>query len=166
MIKPSLFVCTAFLVIACSETDVQHSADNSAVTEVKSESDVHTDRENWGDFHLYFNEDTHATNSVIVGVAKIKPGEQVHPAHRHKDEEYLLITKGEGIWLIHGEERPAKAGDMLYAAPWDYHGITAAADSPLEFVVFKYSAKDTPPPVDPDPSLPELDPRDPLTARN
>lgn len=66
-----------------------------------------------------------------------------------------MVTKGRGIWSLNGVTSQAEEGDILFARAWDYHGITAAEDSPLEFVVFKYGAKDAPAPTDPDPSLPE-----------
>jgi len=50
---------------------------------------------------------------------------------------------------------PAKEGDILFARAWDYHGVKAADDSPLEFVVFKYSSKNERAPTDPNPELPE-----------
>jgi hypothetical protein len=46
-------------------------------------------------------------------------------------------------------------GDILFARAWDYHGVRAADDSPLEFVVFKYAAQMGPMPTDPNPELPE-----------
>jgi quercetin dioxygenase-like cupin family protein len=90
-----------------------------------------------------------------VGVAKIKAGQQIHPPHRHADEEYLMITKGRGEWYLNGEITPAKEGDILFSRAWDYHGVKAADDSPLEFVVFKYAGKNGAAPTDPNPELPE-----------
>ena len=55
---------------------------------------------------------------------------------------------------LNGETFPAKKGDILYAKPWDYHGIKAAPDSDLQFVVFKWSGKDVVV-TDPNPELPE-----------
>jgi len=71
------------------------------------------------------------------------------------DEEYLMVTEGRGTWSLNGETREAKKGDILFARAWDYHGISAAPDSPLEFVVFKYSGRHITPPTDPNPELPE-----------
>ena len=66
-----------------------------------------------------------------------------------------MVTKGRGTWLLNGEERLAVADDILFARAWDYHGIRAAEDSPLEFIVFKYSGRHIDVPIDPDPFLPE-----------
>lgn len=149
-----LILSTSFLLAACSgaNSDVMNNAGDSAIL---SEVDVTSDSAPWGTFFPYFTEDTHALKPVLVGVAKIDAGQEIHPPHRHYDEEYLMVTKGRGEWYLNGKTMPAKEGDILFARAWDYHGVKAAEDSPMEFVVFKYSAKATNMPTDPNPELPE-----------
>lgn len=147
-------LASALLLAACSgaDNDVTNSAGESAIL---SEADVVSDSAPWGTFFPYFTEDTHALKPVLVGVAKIDAGQEIHPPHRHSDEEYLMITKGRGEWYLNGETTPAKEGDILFARAWDYHGVKAADDSPLEFVVFKYSGRNGRMPTDPNPEFPE-----------
>ena len=149
-----LILGSGLLLAACSgaDGDVTNNAGDSVIV---SQADVASDVAPWGTFFPYFTEDTHVLKPVLVGVAKIDAGEEVHPAHRHADEEYLMVTKGRGEWYLNGKTMPAKEGDILFVRSWDYHGIRAAADSPLEFVVFKYSGKDGRVPTDPNPELPE-----------
>ena len=137
---------------ALSASNSENMAGPSAII---SQSQSNTDTADWGTFHAYFTEETHVLKPVLVGVAKLKAGEQIHPPHRHADEEYLMVTEGRGTWSLNGETRDAKKGDILFARAWDYHGITAAPDSPLEFVVFKYSGNGILAPIDPNPELPE-----------
>jgi quercetin dioxygenase-like cupin family protein len=151
-LSPFLILLTAGCS-ASSEPPVKNSASASSIL---SETDVAADTADWGAFLPYFTDETHVLKPVLVGVAKIDAGQEIHPPHRHADEEYLMITKGRGEWYLNGETRPAKKGDILFARAWDYHGVKAANDSPLEFVVFKYSAKGNPMPSDPNPDLPEL----------
>lgn len=123
-------------------------------SQVISRADVKPDSAPWGQFYAYFTEDTVGISPVLVGVADIREGQQIHPPHRHGDEEFLVITQGRGIWHLNGRDFKAAKGDILYAKPWDYHGVKADGDSPLQFVVFKFSSKGTDV-ADPDPSLPE-----------
>lgn len=150
----SLFYLSALALAACSGavSDTENMAGESAIL---SQSDVTADAADWGTFFPYFTEDTHVLKPVLVGTAKIDAGQEIHPPHRHADEEYLMVTKGRGTWYLNGETREAKEGDILFARAWDYHGVKAAADSPLEFVVFKYSGQDGTAPIDPNPDLPE-----------
>lgn len=148
---------SALLLSACSASSQVDLAGTNGAGESAIISEVHVkeDVADWGTFYPYFTEDTHVLSPVLVGVAKIKQGQEIHPPHRHGDEEYLMVTKGKGIWHLNGVDSPAKEGDILFARAWDYHGITAANDSPLEFVVFKYSGRHIQAPTDPDPNLPE-----------
>lgn len=148
-----VLLITALALTGCgADAEIDNTAGPSAII---SEAATAEDKAPWGSFFPYFTEDTHALQPVLVGVAKINAGEEVHPPHRHADEEYLMITKGRGTWYLNGEESEAKEGDILFARAWDYHGVRAADDSPLEFVVFKYSGRDNDAPTDPNPDLPE-----------
>ena len=95
----------------------------------------------WGSFYTYYTGETYGTMDTLTGVAIIKPGMQIHPPHVHVEEEYLMVTQGEGMWHLKGEELPAKAGDILYAAPWEIHGITNTGSEPMTFVVWKWNSK-------------------------
>ena len=139
---------------ACQTTQNDLVANEAPASAIVSEADAMGEPEAWGTFAGYFTEDTHALSPVLVGTAKIKAGQQIHPPHRHADEEYLMVTRGRGYWSLNGVETPAAEGDILFARAWDYHGVRAAEDSPLEFVVFKYSGRGVSVPTDPDPTLP------------
>lgn len=159
--KKCLLIAVCGLVAASCAADearfeTQGGANGAGPSVIKSESDITPDPADWGTFYPYFTEATHALDPVLVGVAKISAGQHIHPPHRHADEEYLMVTKGRGIWYLNGEETEAVEGDILFARAWDYHGIRAADDSPLEFVVFKYGGRHIDEPADPQPSLPEL----------
>jgi mannose-6-phosphate isomerase-like protein (cupin superfamily) len=119
-------------------------------TSVVPQKDAPAHRGDWGVMRPYFVGQTDATRNVFVATATVEPGKAVHHAHRHVEEEYLLITKGSGTWHLDGREFPAETGDMLYVAPWIYHGIRNTGTEPLEFVVFKYHGKGVPAPDRPD----------------
>jgi quercetin dioxygenase-like cupin family protein len=108
---------------------------------VISEVDAGRESAAWGTFLLYFNQETYGTKDVVAGVAVINPGMEIHPPHVHAEEEYLLVTEGTGTWHLNGEEFPANAGDMLYASPWDVHGISNSGADTLRFVVWKWNSK-------------------------
>ncbi len=103
----------------------------------------------WGSFFTYHSGQTDSTEAVLTGVAEIKPGREIHPPHQHVEEEYLMILEGSGMWHLKGEEFPASRGDMLYAAPWDVHGIRNTGSVPLKFLVWKYAGKGVPAPQRP-----------------
>jgi mannose-6-phosphate isomerase-like protein (cupin superfamily) len=99
---------------------------------------------------IYFRGKTFATKDALVAVAVVQPGKSVHKAHRHAQEEYLVVAEGTGTWSLDGKESPAKQGDVLYVEPWVYHGLINTGDKPLTFLVIRYNGKgvDTPPKPD------------------
>ena len=58
----------------------------------------------WGTFYTYHQGETYGTKDVLTGVAVIKPGWEIHPPHQHAEEEYLMVTDGQGTWHLNGEE--------------------------------------------------------------
>lgn len=104
----------------------------------------------WGTLHSYFTKESYGTRDGLAAVAVIQPGRQIHPPHKHAEEEYLMVLEGTGTWSLNGRSFPARSGDMLYAAPWDLHGIKNTGKSRLKFAVWKWNGKrDWRPPAPP-----------------
>jgi len=112
--------------------------------------DARSHQGNWGEMRTYFTGQTHATKNVLTAVAIVEPGKAVHRAHRHAEEEYLMLVEGSGVWSLDGKESPARRGDILYIEPWVYHGLTNTGDEPLIFVVVRYNGKGVDVPPKPD----------------
>jgi mannose-6-phosphate isomerase-like protein (cupin superfamily) len=129
-------------VVVSKTTDPRLSA-------IVSQSGAKAEKFDWGTLYTYYEGESFTAKNDLAAVAVIKPGEQIHPPHRHSDEEYLLVVSGEGTWSLKGETKSARTGDMLYAAPWDEHGIANTGKSPLTFVVWKWTSKGIEPPPAP-----------------
>ncbi len=95
----------------------------------------------WGEMRKYFRGETYGTTNMLTAIAVIKPGESVHPAHRHSEEEFLVLTEGSGRWHLDGKEFAAEKGDVLYAAPWVMHGLVNTGQVPLTFFVVRWNNK-------------------------
>jgi mannose-6-phosphate isomerase-like protein (cupin superfamily) len=108
---------------------------------IVSHADTHITQYDGSVFHTYFYGDTNESNNVITGVAIIEPNNEIHPAHQHEGEEFLMILEGQGTWSLDGKESPAKQGDMLYVAAGVMHGIFNSGSKPLKFVVIRYKNK-------------------------
>ena len=110
----------------------------------------------WGQMRIYFRGETQGTKDVLTAVAVVEPGKAVHREHRHAQEEYLILVAGSGTWSLAGKEFPASRGDILYAEPWVYHGLTNTGSEPLIFVVVRYNPKGVKLPPRPDSRPDEL----------
>jgi len=111
------------------------------------EAKSHTDK--WGEMRTYFTGETYGTSNLLTAVAVVKPGESVHPAHRHAEEEFLAIAEGSGMWHLNGKEFPANKGDVLYVQPWDFHGVVNTGSEPLTFFVVRWNNQGVRPPPAP-----------------
>lgn len=110
-------------------------------TQVVTREGAKTSEEAWGTFLSYYEGRSDHAADILTGVAIINPGEEIHPPHKHPEEEFLMVIEGQGTWSVKGVESPAAAGDILFSVPGEYHGIKNTGDRPLKFVVFKYNPK-------------------------
>jgi len=99
----------------------------------------------WGHWSRYFRGDTHGSKGLVVLGVTLKPGQAPHPPHRHAEEELMILATGSGVWQLDDKEMPARAGDVVYAAPWTMHGIRNNGDVPLLYYMVKWSGKGVPP---------------------
>lgn len=152
--KLSLLAFGGLLMSACAPQSAEEpppeQAEGSGLpTQVLTTETATTTEEEWGTFVEYFAGETAGTKDLLSGTATIKPGLEIHPPHRHAEEEFLMVTEGQGEWTVGEEVFVANKGDMLYAAAWDSHGIKNTGDTPLTFVFWKWNSKGLPVPVDP-----------------
>ena len=117
---------------------------------IVSFDDAPAHQADWGEMRRYFTGETAGTKDVLTAVAIVKPGKAVHRAHRHAQEEYLILVEGSGTWSLDGKESPAKRGDILYTEPWVYHGLTNTSSEQLIFVVVRFNSKGVTIPPRPD----------------
>lgn len=117
---------------------------------VVSWDDADGREDDWGEMRFLYRGETFGTKDALTAIAVIKPGESVHPAHRHAEEEYIAITKGSGTWHLNGKDFPAKEGDVMYIEPWDFHGLVNTGSEPLTFLVVRWTSKGVTPPPEPE----------------
>lgn len=143
---------TAIILPACTHTSAVKTGidiDDIQRTRIITPEQGDNWADTWGSFITYTSKDTMSTENVIFGEATIKPGEEIHPPHSHIEEEYLLITQGEGLWTIGDKTFPAKTGELMYARSWDYHGIKNTGTEPMKFIIWKWTSKGMPLPKKP-----------------
>ncbi len=143
------------LLSACAPQSNNEAAPNDAEsaglpTQVLTVGTAKTTPEEWGTFVEYFAGETAGVSDLLSGTATINPGLEIHPPHRHAEEEFLMVIEGQGEWTVGEEVFPANKGDMIYAAAWDLHGIKNTGEEPLTFVFWKWNSKGLPVPADPE----------------
>ena len=125
------------------------SAAKDLESRIYSQEDARLSTGDWGSIRLYTEDGTptFGTGSMLTAQLEFVPGKQLHPPHRHAEEEFQYVIEGSGTWSLNGKESPAKKGDLMYSKPWDEHGILNTGTEPLRFFVVKWSSKGVPPPA-------------------
>lgn len=72
-----------------------------------------------------------ASARLLVGLNAFEPG-QSHALHAHvgMDKVYSVV-RGEGLFLLEGQELPMRAGDLLVAPDGVPHGISNTGNTRL-----------------------------------
>ena len=143
-------ICAGVAMVAMQPTSAADKGPTQLKSQVISFDEAFSKENDWGEFHRYFTGETYGTKNVLTAVAVVQPGKAVHTAHRHAEEEYLIVAEGSGTWYLDGKEFEAKQGDILYVEPWVYHGLTNTGDGKLIFIVVRYNAKGVDVPPKPD----------------
>jgi len=100
----------------------------------------------WGTIRLYTEDGTPTVDesSLLTAELEFKPGQQLQPPHQHAEEELQYVIAGVGTWFLNGVETPIQPGDLMYAKPWDWHGISNVnSDTQLRFLVVKWRVRDS-----------------------
>lgn len=64
-----------------------------------------------------------------------------HPAHRHSDEELIIIKEGQLTVTIAGKTKTLGAGSIALMMPGDEHGFENKGDAPATYYVMRYESK-------------------------
>lgn len=153
-------VCGGMLALTLFASPSESAGPSTRPSAIQSKivawKDASSHKGDWGEMRTYFRGETLGTKNAFSAVAVVAPGKAVHRAHRHVEEEYLVINEGSGVWQLGDKTFPARKGDMLYVEPWVYHGLTNTGDNPLVFTVIKFNSKGIELPPRPDSRKDEL----------
>jgi len=74
----------------------------------------------------------------------VNVGDASHAAHRHADDEIIIVKEGTIEATINGESQRAGAGSVLLFASNDLHGMRNAGDTRLTYYVIRMITSATP----------------------
>ena len=151
--KSLLLIATSLVTVALSFAAGASWGGKKSTADLESrifqKSDARKSLGDWGSIHIYTSEETstYGTDSMLTAELEFLPGKQLQPPHRHENEEFQYIIEGTGTWFLNGRETRIKPGDLMYAKPWDLHGISNTGTTPLRFFVMKWNNKGVEKPV-------------------
>ncbi len=89
-----------------------------------------------------FDSPTATLANLECHVTTVKPGEAPHSAHRHPDEELLIIKEGTIAVTINGVRREAGPGAVVFLAANDLHGLRNPGPAPVTYYVLRIVPRD------------------------
>lgn len=76
-------------------------------------------------------------------ITTLNPGLASHPAHQHRQEEFIIIKEGTLEVVINGNARRAGPGSLLFYASNDFHHVRNVGDRPATYLVFNLKTATT-----------------------
>jgi quercetin dioxygenase-like cupin family protein len=100
-----------------------------------------------GEGRAVLNGSTVTLKNLESHITTVNAGEASHPAHRHPDEELILVKEGTLEVTINGEAQRAGAGSIFFFASNDLHGMRNVGTTRATYHVIRMVTAATPKPA-------------------
>src|SRR6185437_17091215 len=70
--------------------------------------------ESFGVLRIFFEGPTEQLKSMTGGSLLLNPGHEPHPPHQHPEEEFMVVTGGNGEILVNGKQIQVGRGSLKY----------------------------------------------------
>ena len=98
-----------------------------------------------GELRQFLDAATRTLDRLECHVSTVNPGETPHPAHRHPDEELVIIKDGTLEATITGVASRAGPGSLFFFASNDLHGLRNPGTTPATYYVIRIFPRDLSP---------------------
>jgi quercetin dioxygenase-like cupin family protein len=89
-----------------------------------------------------FDAPTATLDNLSCHITTLNPGKEPHPAHRHPEEELLVIKEGTLEVTQNGVTNQVSAGGMVFCASNELHGWRNGSTNPVTYYVIHVSPRD------------------------
>jgi (S)-ureidoglycine aminohydrolase len=77
---------------------------------------------------------------IKIHATTLQPHQIPHPAHKHDDEELIIVKEGKLTVTIAGQTKTLGAGSVALMLPGDEHGFANQEDVPATYYVMRYES--------------------------
>ena len=77
-------------------------------------------------------------------ITTLDPGQAPHPAHKHPEEELMIVREGSVEVKLNGQPTRVDTGGMIFCASNEMHGISNPGTKPATYYVIKWFPHDLP----------------------
>ena len=97
-----------------------------------------------GESRAVFSGSTRTLKNLETHITSVKAGEASHAAHRHPDEEIILVRSGQVEATINGKSQVGGPGSVFFFASNDLHGMRNVGDTLATYHVIRFVTEATP----------------------
>jgi len=87
---------------------------------------------------VLFRRPTATLDQLALHVTTVNPGERPHDAHRHWEEELIIVKEGTLESMQNGTTTRLGPGSVIFDASNDLHGLKNVGDTPASYFVIKW----------------------------
>jgi XRE family transcriptional regulator, regulator of sulfur utilization len=91
-----------------------------------------------GERRQVFDAPTATLDRFESHVTTLNPGEAPHAAHRHVEEELMIVKEGTVEAMQNGQTNRVEAGGMIFCASDELHGLRNAGTNRTTYFVLKW----------------------------
>jgi uncharacterized cupin superfamily protein len=95
-----------------------------------------------GEIRAYFDAATQTLARLETHLTTLNPGGISHAAHRHADEELIVVKEGTVEATINGVPHAGGAGSVFFFASMDLHGLRNAGAVRASYHVIRIFPRD------------------------
>ena len=99
-----------------------------------------------GERRAFFNAPTATLTNFSVHATTVNARDALHAAHRHVDEEVVIVKEGTIEVLIEGKTWTVGPGSIAFYAPNELHGMRNVGDTSATYYVIRFVTPATPKP--------------------
>ncbi len=97
-----------------------------------------------GERRDFFDSPTRTFRNLECHATTLNAGEVPHEAHRHPDEELIIVKEGTLEVMINGRTQEAGPGSIFFLASNDLHGLRNVGSGQASYHVLRILTGDTP----------------------
>lgn len=100
-----------------------------------------------GERRAILNSPTVTCNNLSCHATTLHAGLAAHAAHRHPDEELVLVKEGTIDVMVNGDTQRAGPGSIFFFTSNDEHGMRNAGDTTATYYIIRFITAATPKPA-------------------
>lgn len=147
-VTPATYVVMNFGTAATETAPKQRAVDSAPKSSLRSQvfewTNISVQATKNGERRAIFSSPTVTCEKLSCHATTVKGGEAAHGAHRHADEEVVLVKEGTIEVDMNGTKQRGGPGSLFFFASNEEHGLRNAGDTPLTYYVIRVVSAATP----------------------